>query len=172
MTMKWQRERTVDEQSYDIWKSIEQIIGAKDGILERTTHEQRKAHFKKLGDECVESGRQLTNSIKGGKTVTEKKIETIRRVAKERRQFTDEQVLEMKELYKNNITIDFPFLAEKYGCSVAQISLIMNGHQYADVGEKAQIRPALFKCPYCPKPPMVKSNLIRFHGDNCKKLNQ
>jgi|688.fasta_scaffold259209_1 hypothetical protein len=166
--------RTPKQKAYDIWKSIEYQYdeGQTKKFSKSADPENLKKNGKKQGDECVKSGRQLTNSIKGGKTVTKKKIDTIRRVAKERRQFTDKQVLEMKELYKNDITIDFPFLAGKYGCSIALISLIMNGHQYSDVGEPVEIRPALFKCPYCDKPPMVKSNFNRSHGDKCKKLNQ
>ena len=115
---KWLRERTTKEQAYDIWKSIEQSIGSKDGILERTTHEQRKAHFKKLSDECVKSGRQPIISVKGGKTVTPKKIQTIKKTNKLKRLFTDEQVLEMKKWYIKDISIGFPEIAEKYGVDV------------------------------------------------------
>lgn len=162
------RQRTSAEKAYDIYKSIVHTFEGPKSIISRTNPEVRKEHFKKLGKECVESGRIVEVSRKGGQTVTEKKLETIRTKAKERRKFTDEQVLEMKELYKNDITIDFPFLAEKYDCSIAQMSLIMNGHQYSDVGDKVQIRPALFKCPHCDIPPMTKSNLTKHHGDKCK----
>jgi hypothetical protein len=134
--------------------------------------EKTRQHFKALGDACVRTGRIVEVSRKGGQTVTEKKLETIRRTAKERRQFSDEQILEMKELYKNDISIGFGDLAEQYGCSIAQISFIMNGEQYGDVGEKIEIRQPLFKCPHCDKPHMTKSNYKRFHGDKCKSKPQ
>ena len=163
--------RTTRQQAYDIWKSIESDFENSNynKLHKSTSNQQKRLHFKKLGDECVSSGRQPIISVLGGKTVTPKKLETIRRTAKERRTFTDDQIIEMKELYTNDITIDFRYLAEKYGCSIGNIHLIMHGEIYSDVGEPVKIRPALFKCPHCDKSPMIKSNLSRFHGDNCKQ---
>jgi len=165
--MKWNRERTIDEQSYDIWKSIEQSIGAKEGILERTTHEERKAHYKKLGDRNVELGVLPERAVKGGKTVTPKKLKVIKETNKMKRELTDEQVLEMKELYKNDISIDLPFLAEKYGVCTGTIKYALEGKNYSDVGEPVKIRPALFKCEHCDIM-ANKTNTERWHGDNCK----
>jgi len=162
--------RTTKQKAYDIWKSIEYHYdeGQSKKWSKAADPENLRKNGKKQGDECVASGRQQVMSVKGGQTVTKKKIDTIRRVAKERRQYSDEQILEMKELYKNNISIGFVELAEEYGCSIAQISLIMSGEQYGDVGEKVEVRPSLLKCPNCHSAPMIKSNLTRFHGDKCK----
>lgn len=162
--------RTPKQKAYDIWKSIEYHYD-NSTIRKFSTSpdaDNVRKNAKKQGDECVASGRQPIMSVKGGQTVTEKKLETIRRVAKERRQYSDEQILEMKELYKNDTTIGFAELAEQYGCSISQISFIMSGEQYGDVGEKVEVRPSLSKCPNCDSPPMIKSNLTRFHGDKCK----
>ena len=129
----------------------------------------------------IEKGNDLWLSIQskfknsrakmGGHTVTNTRRERILEHNKEKRALTDEQVIEAKELYRNDISIGFPELAEKYNVDVVTIHNMMNGKTYQDVGGSVTIRQPRMTCPHCDAPPMIKTNFTRFHGDKCKKKN-
>lgn len=162
------KQRTPDEIAYDLWKSIQYEDSEIAKARKRQNREKTRAHYKKLGDECVSSGRIYEVSSLGGKTVTPKKLKKILELNKTKRELTDEQVLEMKELYKNDLTIGLPELAEKYGVSGGAISMVLRGETYSEVGEHLELRQPLIKCPYC-KDLQTKGNYTRWHGEKCKK---
>ena len=149
-------------------EAIEQRYWAR----ESKDKEKTRQHYKTLGDECVRTGRIVEVSRKGGKTVTDKKKERILEHNKAKRALTDEQVIEMKEIYRNDISVGFPELAKMYGVDSVTIHNIMNGKTYQGVGGDVVVRTPLYKCPYCDKPPMTKTNLERWHGNECKKKPQ
>ena len=161
--------RTTRQKAYDIWKSIESDFEGSNtkNFAESADPQKRVEHGKKIGDECVESGRIVEVSRKGGQTVTPKKKERILEHNKAKRHLTDEQVIEMKEIYRNDVSVGFPELAEKYGVDVVTIHNIMNGKTYQGIGGDVVVRIPLLKCPHCPEPPMIKTNFERFHGDKC-----
>ena len=163
------KQRTNRQKAYDIWKSIEYTFedGTTRKFSEKSSKENRQAHFKKLGDVNVKSGHLKNISPLGGRTVTPKKLESIRKSAEERRMFSNEEIIEMKDIYRNDISIGFPELAEKYECSVANIHLIMNGEIYQGIGGDVIIRVPKIKCPHCNKL-QNKTNYKRWHGDKCK----
>ena len=168
--------RTTRQQAYDIWKNIEFIFegsATKNLVIKSNLQDPQKRveRCKKLGDECLESGRQLTNSIKGGQTMTPKKKERILEHNKAKRKLTDEQIIEMKEIYRKDVSVGFPELAEKYRVDKVAIHSIMHGKTYVGIGGDVEIRTPKGTCPHCGMV-ATKTNISRFHGDNCKKLNQ
>lgn len=160
------KERTADEIAYDLWKSIQYENSSTSKARKHKNKEKTIAHYKKLGDKNAESGHMKNIAPLGGKTVTPKKLETIQRTGKERRTLTDEQVLEMKEIYKNDLTIGLSELSDKYGMSRSMILMILTNEQYSDVGEPVDIREPLIKCEHC-KDPQTKGNYERWHGEKC-----
>lgn len=165
--------RTSRQQAYDIWKSIESHFEGSNtkNFANSADPKKRVEHGEKIGKECVESGRQPIISIKGGQTMTEKKTKRLLEHNKQKRHLTDEQVIEAKELYRNDISIGFPELAEKYNVDTVTIHNMMHGKTYEGIGGSVTIRQPRVTCPHCDAPPMIKANFTRFHGDKCKKKN-
>lgn len=130
--------------------------------------EKTRKHYKELGNECVRSGRHKEVSSKGGRTVTDYKREVILNNNKKKRALTDEDVINMKELYRTDITIGFAELADMYGVNKVVIHNIMNGLTYVGIGGEVTIRQPKKTCEHCPAPPMSPANYKRHHGDNCK----
>lgn len=130
--------------------------------------EKTREHFKKLGDACVRSGRIIEVSRKGGSTVTEKKLEVIKETNKLKRILTDEQIIEMKNIYRTDISVGFPDLSKKYGVDGATIHNIMHGLIYEGIGGDVVIRQPKGTCPHCGMI-ATKTNISRFHGDKCKR---
>jgi hypothetical protein len=85
-----------------------------------------------------------------------------------KRTLTDEQIIEMKKIYRNDISIGYPELAKKYGVDVVTIHNIMHGLIYQGIGGDVEIRTPKSTCPHCGMV-AIKSNIIRFHGDKCKQ---
>jgi predicted DNA-binding protein YlxM (UPF0122 family) len=158
--------RTKREQAYDIWKSIEFEDSATTKARKHKNRETTRAHYKKLGDRNVELGVMVERGINGGKSRSPKKIKKLLELNKTKRELTDEQVLQMKELYKNDLTIGLPELAEKYGVSGGAIRMALTGETYSEVGEHLELREPLIKCTHC-KELQTKGNYTRWHGEAC-----
>lgn len=85
-----------------------------------------------------------------------------------KRKMSHEEIVEMKQLYKNDISVGFPELSEKYGVDVVTIHNIMNNKTYVGIGGDVVIRQPKGTCPHCGMI-ATKTNITRFHGDKCKK---
>jgi len=123
------------------------------------------------GRNHVSSGHLKKISSKGGSTVTFTKLNKILKLNKSKRLLVDEQVIEMKHIYRSDISIGFPELAQKYNVDKVTIHNIMHGKIYIGIGGDVEIRIPKATCPHC-RMVAVKGNITRFHGDKCKKLNQ
>jgi hypothetical protein len=115
----------------------------------------------------VLSGHLKKISKLGGKKLTSKKLNKILKLNNSKRLFTENEVKEMKELYRTDITIGLPELAEKYNVDKVTIHNIMHNKIYVDIGGTVEIRQPKGKCIYCGKE-ASKTNISRFHNENCK----
>jgi hypothetical protein len=88
-----------------------------------------------------------------------------------KRKMSDEDIIEMKKLYRTDITIGFPELAKIYGVDKVTIHNIMHGLIYVGIGGDVEIRAPKGICPHCGMI-TVKTNISRFHGDKCKSKPQ
>lgn len=88
-----------------------------------------------------------------------------------KRTMSDEDIINMKELYRSDISLGFPDLAKMYKVDTVTIHNIMHGLIYSEIGGEVEIRKPKKTCEHCPAPPMSPANYKRFHGDNCKHKN-
>ena len=101
----------------------------------------------------------------GNNSTTRK--ERVKQSNSRKRKLSIRQIREMKDLYRNDISIGFPELAEKYGVDKVTIYNIMHGLVYEGIGGDVVIRTPLHTCPHCGTT-TIKTNITRFHGDKCK----
>lgn len=85
-----------------------------------------------------------------------------------KRKLTEEDIVEMKNIYRTDISVGFPDLSKKYGVDVVTIHNIMHGLIYEGIGGDVVIRQPKGTCPHCGMI-ATKTNISRFHGDKCKK---
>ena len=84
-----------------------------------------------------------------------------------KRLFSVDDIIEMKELYRNDISVGFGTLAKMYRVDKVTIHNIMHNKIYKDIGGSVTIRQSIITCNYCGKQ-SNESNYVRWHGDNCK----
>lgn len=84
------------------------------------------------------------------------------------RKFTEEQVIALREEYKNDVDITCKMLADRENVSVATITFILDGRRYGELPGIVEVRKASKKCKYCGKR-MTVNNHNRWHGEHCKK---
>jgi hypothetical protein len=134
-----------------------------------TFDEWLTSSLRKAGLKNVETGhiQRLGKSGIGGRTVTQKKLDKIYELNKTKRKLTDEEVIEMKELYRNDITIGMDELAIKYSIDKVAVHGILNNKTYKDIGGTVTIRPAQLICERCGTH-TNKSNYVRWHGEKCR----
>jgi hypothetical protein len=138
-------------------------------IKEETARAKQAESGRRNGLNNVISGhlQKLGKSGIGGKTVTKKKLDKIHDLNKTKRKLTDEEVIEMKELYRNDITIGMDELSIKYGIDKVAVHWILNNKTYKDIGGTVTIRPAQLICEICGTH-TNKSNYVRWHGEKCR----
>jgi len=129
--------------------TLKQVIAYENGI-----NNKKSGHLKEI-------------SSKGGKTVTKTKLDKILKLNKSKRLFTDKDIIEMKQLYRNDISVGFGTLSKMYNVDKVTIHNIMHNKIYKDIGGSVTIRQSKPTCPHCGKQ-TNESNFVRWHGDSCK----
>lgn len=148
-------------------KGLDDLNDKKYSIQRLSATEAAKVSGAEIGRRMVESGHLKKISSKGGKTVTKKKLDKILDLNKSKRLFTEQDIIEMKELYRNDISVGFGTLAKMYDVDKVTIHNIMNNKIYVDIGGTVTIRQSKPTCPHCGKQ-TTEGNYVRWHGDNCK----
>lgn len=149
-------------------KGLDDLNDKKYSIQHLSAIEGARISGKIIGREHVESGHLKNISSKGGKTVTKAKLDKILELNKSKRKLSDDDVISMKELYRNDISIGFPELAEIYDVDNVTIHNIMNNIVYVGIGGSVKIRQPKKTCPHC-NIQTTKGNYKRWHGDKCKQ---
>ena len=84
------------------------------------------------------------------------------------RKLTAEQVILIRELYKNNISLTAADLARQFNVSLFTMTDVIRGNKYSEIPGGMEIRSAKITCPHCGTQAST-TNFKRWHGDNCRK---
>lgn len=84
------------------------------------------------------------------------------------RKFSVDEVLCIREEYKNNTDLSAVQLAKKYNVNTFTITNLLDGRKYGEVPGAVKLRKDLKQCPHCGISTNF-GNYKRWHGDNCKQ---
>lgn len=84
---------------------------------------------------------------------------------KRKRTLSEKDIIDMKDMYRNNPWVGFPELASMYNVDKVTIHNIMHGLIYKGIGGEVTIRQPKVMCPKCThKGWMSKGNLTKWHS--------
>jgi DNA-binding transcriptional regulator YiaG len=183
---------------YYLYEIVGKKVGVTQDITRRQKEQKDKGILKILGEytdiyEVSEKEREI-QALKGYHvdkdpywytvTVQNKKSCTKEAIAKHKanndfrkasigstRKFTAEQVISIRNRYKNNPEMSAGRLAREYNVSIYTMSNLIDGRKYSEIPGAVPIREKQTKqCPHCGK--VISGaglgNYHRWHGDNCK----
>lgn len=85
------------------------------------------------------------------------------------RKVSKEQVIEARNLYRNDTTLSAADLAKKYKVSVQTMVEVLTGRtKYREIPNPVDISERKYICEYCGLETSIKANYVRWHGNNCK----
>lgn len=84
------------------------------------------------------------------------------------RKLTEEQVIELRNWYRDNLYVTAADISKRYNISIASATFVLKGQTYSEIPGAVKIRKAKVICKYCGLQTSI-TNHKRFHGEKCKQ---